>query len=363
MDIFAIDQHISVVADLKKIFGDFGHHVSDVCMSGHAAVMGRSRQSMPMLDGDGWCGFDERKDWIKFYNTYGRQLEKFDAFLACYPPIFAMLYRCTGKPVIIDIPIRYEYGVNNSAERWERWNDFLREGVDAGRVYLVANSEYDKRYTEAFLGKSCVTHIPNLCEYTGAQYKPTDERVLYYSTVPIKDLGPLYARKHDTLAFGHSWQDVASFRCIVHFPYQVSTMSIFEQYTSNIPLLFPTKRFLLELYQSGYPVLEQVSWNATYKQDPGSKIAPIGDYPDPNDYADLESIAYWLQFADFYNAEWMQNLIYFDSFDDLNRRVVETDFQLVSDNMKLENAFRKDMVYAKWNKILMEVEGKCASLK
>lgn len=164
MTFFNIDQHISVVADLKNVWGELGHTITDVCMSGHAAIMGRRRQEVPMLSGDAWCGLDERHDWDKFYDLYSPQLEQFDAFLACYPPIFAMLYQRFGKPVVIDIPIRYEYGTS-TAERWQRWNDWLLKGVSDGMVHLVADSLYDKLYTEAFLGVRCVQHIPSMCAY------------------------------------------------------------------------------------------------------------------------------------------------------------------------------------------------------
>jgi hypothetical protein len=56
-----------------------------------------------------WCGFQERKLWNEFYDTYAKELEQYDGFICCYPPIFAMLYQRFNKPIIIDIPIRYEY--------------------------------------------------------------------------------------------------------------------------------------------------------------------------------------------------------------------------------------------------------------
>lgn len=354
MKLFSVDQHISVVADLKQIWSTMGHSVADVCLSGHAPVMGRRKDSVPMLDGDSWCGFDERKDWNRWYMTYGNKLKHFDAFVACYPPIWAMLYKRFDKPVIIDIPIRYEYGTN-TVERWQAFNEYLLAGQTTNMVHLVANSRYDKEYTETFLGVRCVEHIPSLCAYTGAQYLPVDNRVLYYSTAPIADLGPVYARKHDTLAFGHSWQDVAGFRCIVHFPYNVSTMSIFEQYTSNIPLLFPTRDFLVDLYAHGYPVLEQMSWNSTYRKPPGSILKPECQY-DPNDYSNLESVKYWLQFADFYNTEWMQNIIYFSSFEELNYLVDHVDFAKVSNAMRTENETRSKRVHEKWRFVIGKVE-------
>ncbi|MCJ7767674.1 hypothetical protein MUP79_04735, partial [Candidatus Bathyarchaeota archaeon] len=43
---------------------------------------------------------------------------------------------------------------------------------------------------------------------------------------------------------GRSWIDDKG---IIHMPYECSTMSIFEQYSANVPLFFPSKSFLKEL--------------------------------------------------------------------------------------------------------------------
>ena len=40
MKFFNIDLHISVIADIKKIFTDLGHEVDDWSLSGHAWAFG-----------------------------------------------------------------------------------------------------------------------------------------------------------------------------------------------------------------------------------------------------------------------------------------------------------------------------------
>lgn len=353
MRFFNIDQHISVVADLKKIFSDLGHTIDDVCLSGHASVMGRQRDSVPMLDGDKWCGFVQRHAWNEFFETYP-DLDQYDGFICCYPPIFSYLYKRYNKPIIIDIPIRYEYPCQSSAKDWNEFNEYLREGISEKKIHLVANNLYDAKYTEAFLGQS-VEHIPSICEYTNAMYARNKNVFLYYSAKPFNEFaGTNVKRKHDELKFGHTWQEVAEYAGIIHFPYNISTMSTFEQYTANIPIFCPSINFILELYKTGllYRVLEQTSWNATFGRPSGSVIKPLINVPDPNDFADIDSVKYWLKYADYYNNDVMPDIIQFDSFEDLKRKLIYTDLDSVSNCMKITNAKNKELVYSKWEKIL-----------
>ena len=44
-----------------------------------------------------------------------------------------------------------------------------------------------------------------------------------------------------------TWENIYQCAAIVHFPYEMSTMSIFEQYTAGVPLLMPSKRLLQQL--------------------------------------------------------------------------------------------------------------------
>jgi hypothetical protein len=356
MRYFSIDQHISGISDLKQIFAALGHTIDDVCMSGHAGIIGRAKDSVPMLDGDGWCNVVHDNKWSDFFDLYNEQLKSYDGFICFYPPIFARLYERFNKPIIIQIPIRYEYGIN-SAKEWIEWNNYLRNGIDTGKIFVCANSLYDKKYTEYFLGRE-VAHIPNLCEYTGMHYRPITNHYLYYAPFHDSGLDKAFVRKYEFMSKWHDWNDFCIFKGIMHYPYNISTMSIFEQYTANIPLLFPSKSMLLDMYAKGICVLNQMSWNRTYNKPPGSMINPGGGC-DPNKYDDFNCMDYWLQFADFYNQEWMPNIIYFNSIDELNdlaQKLSLEDLRNISKGMEITNRWRKVEVYNRWRSILGKIQ-------
>lgn len=356
MNFLSIDQHIAVCSDVRYIFNQLGHTVTEMSLSGHAPIIGKIQHKIDMLSGDEWGNSIRGRKFKEFADRYGKHLEKYDGFLCCYPPIFAMLYKHIDKPIIIDIPIRYECGAECDAELWEEFNDYLREGVDSGKITLVANNRYDKHYAENFIKKPIV-HIPSLCEYSGMSYNPINELFIYYSDVVREDKSGRMIKKHNALKAGHAWQCIADFKGCIHYPYNISTMSTFEQYTANIPLFFPTEDYLLKLWENDQHVLTQISWKQQVPDgEPNSEIKCASVY-DPNNYNDKETITSWIKYADFYSDD-MNCIEHFDenTLDKVLSMKVD-DLMIISDKMRKHNVGRKEIVYKKWNNILRRLNG------
>lgn len=316
MRFFGIDKHVGCVNEHRWIANKFGHTYQDMCMSSHVYYMGMRLGTVTELDGDAWCNMYQERIWDTFADKYGKLIEKFDAVICGYPPLFAWLYKNIDVPVIVNIPIRYEHGVDGNAERWQAWNEYLREGVDAGKVFLVANNLYDKKYAEAFLCRE-VQYIPALCEYTGATYNPLFPFGLYYSGSEAKIDGELIRRKHDVLGAGHAWQRVAEYRSITWLPYNVSIMSIYEQYAAGVPLNFPTKRFAIELHHDK-AAFDQYCWPEQHGEEPRSLVDGVFPHGhDPNNYRDDAALDHWLQYADMYNGR-LDGATFFDNLEQLN---------------------------------------------
>lgn len=351
MNFFNIDLHISIIADMKKIFSDLGHNVQDLSLSEHTWVFNRKKDSVPMLDNGRWMylSADQLSEEFNYY--YHDKFDDIDSFIVTYPPTFSLLYRKLKKPIIINNPIRYEWPFSFKKQEWEKFNEFLREGVDNGLVILVANNLFDKYYMEHFIGRD-VEHIPSICDYYGSYYEENDNPFIYYSRNKISEFTNPKIKYKDELFKSHTHNDLVKFKGIIHIPYQISYMSIFEQYTSNIPLFFPTKEFLLQIYKENrYSVLKEVSWNNYFGQTNSSFI----DYPgqfDPNDYKNIEAVEHWIQFSDFYDEEWMPYITYFSSFEELNTLVDEVDVNEISEKMRTFNLARKDKIYEKWNQLI-----------
>lgn len=360
MRFFNVDLHISVIADIKRIFTDLGHTVDDLCLSGHHWVMDRKQDHVAELSGEKWTQMVWNEKWDTFYDAHKNSLKKYDGFIVTYPPIFARLYEKFDKPIIVDMPIRYDYAVHGCPDRLGRWNEWLKKAVAGGQVKLVANNKYDQEYCRILSGLKPV-HIPSLCEYFPKRTKnPRNGFVLYEDGCSLKHLVPDIRDRKAGLPHGWKWNDIHRFRAVVHMPYQVSTMSIFEQYTANVPMIFPAKKFLTDMYFSGkWPnVLSQVSTNQLSRKKPVGTPIELADKNslDPNRWDDRAVIdELWLEHADFYDIEWMPLILTFDTIEKLRDICKFMDYEKISACMAVNNRTRKERVYASWTKLLGEL--------
>ena len=156
--------------------------------------------------------------------------------------------------------------------------------------------------------------------------------------------------QNDQLPSPHSWQELYAFKGIVHFPYNISTMSVFEQYSANVPLFLPSKNFLRTL-RAIYPddILSQLSFFQIFHLNPPTTPEDL------NNIQDRKSLNCWIDSADFYDVENMPYIQYFDSFDHLEELLLTTDCNAISQKMREHNEKRKQIVVEKWQKILSQI--------
>jgi hypothetical protein len=348
MKFFNLDCHISVIQDIKDIFSDLGHQVDSWCISGHNWVLNNSTPNVDVVNVNNWKHIDDDM-CNRFYDRYKNELNTYDGYIVTYPPVFAKLFEKFEKPVIMYVPIRYEVPYTNNPIEWERFNDYLRTKIDSKLVVPVANSLYDQKYSEYFIERN-FHYIPNICEYTKTTWNPKTDLFLYSSKLDVDFGNPtIYNKK---LLGKYSWNSLTKFKGIINIPYNCSTMSIFEHYTANIPMFFPTINFMIELYKqhNRNGVLSELTWNQVQGMPPGSLIKT--DKNDPNMYSNVDLVKNWIQYSDFYNIDIMPHLQYFNSFKELQSMLEITDLNTVSNNMKIQNKLKKENVYSSWKKII-----------
>jgi hypothetical protein len=312
--------------------------------------MGEQTKKVDFVNQNTWRMIDDNLV-NQFYERYSKELSSYDGFIVTHTPCFSLLYEKFNKPIITIASTRYEDPFSNDMIKWSKFNHYLKNGIDDGRIIPITNNKYDKKYTELFTDRSW-QYIPSLCEYTNAKYTGNKEEFLYSSK--FKKI-PQISKLHDKqllLRPGYSWQELADYKGVVHVPYNVSTMSIFEQYTSNIPLFFPSKQFLFSL-KKDFPnkgILSETSWNQVHGLPPVSTL--FCGIEDPNNYLNLPSMMKWVDLSDFYDIDNMPYIHYFNSWGELRELLKDTDLEETSLNMKSHNKKRKKIVYDAWSHIL-----------
>ena len=266
-----------------------------------------------------------------FHREYDKILSNYDAFVVTHTPVFAMIFEKYGKPIIVVNSCRYDqpFCWNKNTEMKEKFHESLRRMEARHQLVLVSNNLADRVYLKEHTGLDS-THIPSLCLYTKATYNPELPQFVIFDggvknqlkSIPNSDL--LVERPGN-----FKYTDLFKYRGIVHMPYDISSMSLFEQYFAKMPLFFPTKEFLKSLIKGG-----QVTFKVRY--DKWGEV--LSD----------DEIEKWLINADYYNFKYIQ---YYSSFDNCVKMVNEfNDTDRVAREAHIESV-KKDTL-DKWKSIL-----------
>jgi hypothetical protein len=323
-----MDLHISVIADFKSACPEV--EVVDWCLSGHAWVMKRQQDYPDHINPRTWQ--DLTPERIRaFQEQYDAFLRSFDGFIVGYCSAFAMVYEKYNKPILMLNAVRYDipYCFTKSTVGRAQWNLCLQRLQSKGLLTIVSNNKADQRYTQLGTGMLPM-FLPSLCLYTNVQYAPRNPTFLVYGgSFPDH---PLLTQKRD-LPHPHDWSDLMAYRGIVNFPYEVSLMSVFEQFTAGCPLFFPSKA-----YWKSKPDIQSLSayW--------GSQL--------PAEFAPMATTDAWIDLADMYTTFKSPNTHYFDSTEHL-LQLLES-FVYVDDRAERDAYVQR--VKGEWARILQAMK-------
>jgi hypothetical protein len=312
---FNLDLHISVIADVKNILHElYGDkiEITNWSISGHNWVFNLPTPDVQVVRADTWAGIDSRMV-AAFQTAYDSYLSQFDGFIVTHTPVFCMLYEKYGKPIILVNSCRYEQPFSWRGEfaGWGWVNAGLRRMAERGQLIAVSNNKADQTYLLRGTGVRSAW-IPSLCLYTQARHTPTRDGFIVHGDRSFFPAHPRLLAK----PANHTWSDLYSYRGIVHIPYEISTMSLFEQYSAGVPLFLPTREFYLECIRDG-----SMSLGSIYCRhlDP----AVIAQWKDasPEFREALTSPAYWLERADYYDPTNFAYVYFYSSREDLLRQL------------------------------------------
>lgn len=343
VNLFNLDLHVAVIHDVMDIFGRlYGDKVkiTNWSISAHCWVFGEEPTPVEVVTAETWKMLDERMI-AAFHTRYDSFLSTFDGFVVTHSPAFALLFEKYEKPIIMVNSCRYEQPFSwpdgNNRFMWPILDQALQRMWQKGQLTVVSNNRPDMLYILVGAGVPSV-HIPSLCLYSKISHNPHQRELLVYGDRSCFPPSTKLVQRPKT---GFTWQELYSYKAIVHVPYEISTMSIFEQLSAGVPLFFPTKRFFKHCIQTG-----QMRFQSRYAFPPTPK--PLTSF--------FDSVDVWLNGADFYTRcePYAFKFVYFyDSFSDMveQAETFEESHDVVQARREWLEA-RKETVLCEWKKLL-----------
>lgn len=334
MKIFNMDLHIGVIGDFMNICRHIPIKidVTNWSISGHTWVYNKEREKVQEINENTWKEID-LKMINRFQKIYDNFFETFDLFVVTHTPVFALIFEKYNKPIIIINSCRYDqpFCWNKNREMLSYLNESLKRMTYLKIAVIISNNLNDRDYLYSKTGIVSYV-IPSLCLYTNVNYfyqTPPKNKFLVYGDKNIFPTSKLLLFKQDFKKA--SWKELYNVSGIIHAPYEMSTMSIFEQMFAGIPLFFPTKEF--------------------YKSCVSKNIMRFDSFTSYGKQHTEEEFIKWINNADFYIYP---VFYYYDNFDDLlyqirNFKDIKKDFRLQYINSL------KYKVINSWNNIFKNI--------
>lgn len=299
--LFNLDLHVSVIEDVRSIckvlFGD-RIEITNWSLSLHNHLFQKPDKEVKGITQENWMEFSQTHI-DEFHEAYDTLMNTFDGFIVTHTPVFAMLFEKYGKPILCINSCRFDqpFCIKRNDAMKEIFLTTLQRMIQKQQLTLISNNHSDEMYCYKQTGLSSIV-LPSLCFYTQALYEPTKPQFICYGDRKQLPECKLLIERPST---GYTWKDLHSYKGIVHFPYEMSTMSIFEQYWTGVPLFFPTKHFYKDLLYEG-----NVNLVSSYSYD-------------ENDTMTEQEVDFWLHTSDVYRLPYTYT---FSSYDELIKMLI-----------------------------------------
>ena len=371
LKLFAMDHHHAVLWDVKQILRPLGvkvdfHWLSD----GRPPVNEAIPTSVPSFS----SSLDIYKPPVEQpLSEECKQYIKagiYDGIVTSHSIVTCHRLKDCSLPMIHVNSTRFGNNWIVDSEKHSKLVQSIQDLFQQDRLTVVHNNKGDAEYFHQYFPRLSPHQelvIPSLCEshlrLRNQVVRPT--KILLWDTrqTLLKGDGSpfmkeLYTRLKQVLEDALDSQAILlaeaktflpegyldNYTAVIHIPYNVSTMSMFQQVRANIPIWIPSKKLLATIWADTKEPNE-LSWTVFA---PGSeKVASSMDQ-----VRDPKVIERWLETADFYNPEILPLALPFDSIEDLLEKVMTTDYQTMMNKSEQEHEkHREDIIFA-WERVL-----------
>jgi len=241
------------------------------------------------------------------------------------------------KPLLIWICNRFDYAHPGGGEDHfpdAAYYDLLRKATTMKNVYFISYTEYEHEYARrrgVEVGRRVIKPGSSQESYTEPFRYKVPSHIDKANTLFI--FPRIYPSQRDIVRNalatrgiqtwsedGIATHEIKGFKGVIYFPYNLSTLALFDHTIQGIVRFIPTKEFLRS---TGF----------------------IRDYSLKNN----------LDMCEFYQDEFKDILVYFDSWDDLKQKIESTDYELLRrKNIEFGKKYQ-DITLSKWSTLFNEL--------
>lgn len=374
LKLFGMDHHHAVLWDVKKILRPLGVQLDFVWLSDGRDVV---NEAMPCQIPGFFSSLDIYKQPAD--KPLSEETKKFiledgyQGIITSHSLVTCHRLQELGLPMIHVNSTRFGNEWIHSPKKHETLVNSIQELLRKKRLRIVHNNHGDQQYVHQYIPSIQANQevvIPSLCESLLRLRcsPPAKPKIMIWDTRQTllqKDKSPFmkefYIRCKYILEDNVESQAILlsqhgkylpegyldQYTAVVHIPYNISTMSMFEQVRANIPIWVPSKRLMKELW-SNTEEPNELSWTVFV---PGSEknASTMDNVRNP------EVIQRWLDAADFYNPEVLPLALTFDSIDEFLQKVLTTDYQALMDKAEETQQIRRENIAFAWEQVLQHL--------
>lgn len=320
--------------------------------------------STPLLEQD-------IKNFFNYYKSDSLMLSV-NAFYCSFPSSMCEVFMPLNRTIIWLPAHRFTLARCSSSEI-NRLILHMQQSVQPDRHpkhFIAAGGRYDQEYIKYYTGLDAIFLPANSLWYAFdvTNFTQTRTEIL---------VGPLQHRAHPFIVnmtnaasdvnssfrfatakslYGeYRLQQIANHRAIILLPYAVLSYGITELYALGIPIFVPSIDFIVQLnIVRDRTLLDSFYCGRKLKFEDMPKQHPNSHHPfSPEDKISPKAMAYWLQFADYYQLPHIQT---FSSWPNLIEKLSSTNFKEVHDGMYRENLRRQNDLIIKWKSIFAQID-------
>ena len=354
--LFALEVHQSVIADVSDMLAHiFGGAVSiDTWMvTTRAFLFGKEEaKDVRHITASTWHQLSPERI-AAFRRDYAETLAKYDGFVVTHTLALALIYEPLRKPIVAVNTCRYDQPMcwTRDVAFFEMLNERLSAMHARDQLHVVSNNKADAAYLRLGSGIKSPC-IPSLCTYTNVAYTGRRREWVLMGTdvVPPSARGRLLTMSE---AFGegrlkYEWAELYDMAGVVLLPYEVSTMTLFELYSANVPILVPDAALLRKL--DCVASVAHYGGGASYVQRRGSSSSRGA-----RALASAAHVDFFINRADFYDSVpgAMPHIHTFSAVEELGDVISSIDTTKTSAAMAQANRTRTSRVRSAWRCLML----------